>query len=232
MTASVTGGWTPDDLILAVSTSAVFSVSSIGDVIIFGYFENVPLRMTIEEYVDANTVIVRPQSTVTAAYQVAQTSWSFAHNTFSGLSHLEGLSVKVLADGFEQGPFTVTGGTITLDPPAAVVHIGLPYDCDMETLDVNVVGGESVASRAKLIKEVVVQVVTSRDINIGTSFDYLREYNPLPVGMGRLPELTTGTIKVAVSGEWGTNGRVCIRHSSPLPLTILSVIPDVIFGGN
>jgi hypothetical protein len=232
MSITLTGGWTPDDLIMVVSASAIFSASSVGDVIILGYYEDVPLRVTIEQYVTAYTAVGRPNSTVAPAYQTTQTSYAFAHDTFTGLDHLEGLTVNALADGFEQGPFTVTDGTITLNPPAAVVHVGLPYDCDMETLDVNIVGGESVAGRAKLIKEVVVQVVASRDISVGTTFDYMREYSPLPVGMGRLPELTTGTIRVQVSSEWGMNGRVCIRHSSPLPLTILSVIPDVLFGGN
>lgn len=232
-TTSVTGGWTPDDLILVVSAKPIFSASSVGDALIFGYYENVPLRVSIEEYLTAYTVVGRPNSTVDAIYRGAsQDDFAFAHDTFSGINHLEGLEVYALADGFEQGPFTVTAGTITLDPPAAVVHIGLPYDCDLETLDVNVIGSESVATRAKIIKEVALQVVASRDIQVGTSFDYLRTYSPLPQKLGTLPELTTATIKVAVSGVWETNGRVCIRHRGTLPLQVISVIPDVLFGGN
>jgi hypothetical protein len=44
-------------------------------------------------------------------------SWGWARDTISGLDHLEGLSVNVLADGVVQGPFVVAGGQVQLNPP-------------------------------------------------------------------------------------------------------------------
>src|SRR5690606_39106549 len=49
--------------------------------------------------------------------------------TVLGLSHLEGKSVVVWADGKDMGVYTVTGGSITLSEAvaAADVLVGLPY---------------------------------------------------------------------------------------------------------
>lgn len=228
------GGWTPDDLLTATASAATFAAGDIGDVLILGYGDSNPLRLSIEEYTSTTVVKVRPMQTVPAGYQTATTAWAFARDTISGLDHLIGREVWALADGYEQGPFTVDGaGKIALSPPGAVVHVGIAYDCDMETLDVNVAGGESVASRAKLIKEVGIQVKAARGIFAGTDFDHLREFNArVSEPPGTLPALTTGTIKVLVSGQWGTNGRVAIRHRGTLPLTVLSVTPDVLMGGD
>jgi hypothetical protein len=52
----------------------------------------------------------------------------------SGLSHLEGKSVAVLADGCVLTPKTVTSGQITLSDSASIVTVGLPYVSDVETL--------------------------------------------------------------------------------------------------
>ncbi|MFK5282694.1 hypothetical protein ACI3PL_24325, partial [Lacticaseibacillus paracasei] len=52
----------------------------------------------------------------------------------SGLYHLEGQEVDVLADGADAGTFTVTGGQITLASAASKVHVGLPITADMQTL--------------------------------------------------------------------------------------------------
>jgi hypothetical protein len=42
-----------------------------------------------------------------------------------GLSHLNGYQVYALVDGLVQGPFTVSGGSITLTTPGSQVVVGL-----------------------------------------------------------------------------------------------------------
>jgi hypothetical protein len=235
VTLSTAGGWTPDDQLTATASAAIFTADSVGDAIIYDYSGTNPLRLVIEEYTSTTVAKVRPMQPVAAAYQVATTAWAFAHNVIEGLDHLEGREVYALADGYVQGPFIVASGAITLDPPGAVVHAGIAYDCDVETLDVNVAGGESVATRAKLIREVGMQVKGSRGIYAGTEFGSLlmREFNSrVSEPPGTLPSLTTGPIKVLTSGVWGSNGRVCVRHNGILPLTILSITPDVLMGGD
>jgi hypothetical protein len=53
---------------------------------------------------------------------------------FSGLGHLEGRTVKVLADGALHPERVVTGGAITLDHAASKVLVGLGYTSRLKTL--------------------------------------------------------------------------------------------------
>ena len=45
-----------------------------------------------------------------------------------------------------------------------------------------------------------------------------------------LSEPFTGAVEIALDSTWNDNGRVCVRQSDPLPLTILAAIPDVSVG--
>ena len=48
-------------------------------------------------------------------------------DTWSGLGHLEGRSVGIVADGAPRGTAQVSGAAVTLDPPARSVQVGLPF---------------------------------------------------------------------------------------------------------
>lgn len=54
--------------------------------------------------------------------------------SWSGLDHLEGADVAIIADGIVQTNKTVSSGSITLDNPANNVVIGLPYTHIVEPL--------------------------------------------------------------------------------------------------
>lgn len=43
--------------------------------------------------------------------------------------------------------------------------------------------------------------------------------------------LLTGIADVLIAGNWNKQGRVFVRQSDPLPLSILAVIPEVSIGG-
>ncbi len=61
--------------------------------------------------------------------------WGLSVQTISGLSHLEAMTVSVLADGGTDKPAkTVTGGVIQLAYDYFVVSVGLPYDQIIYTL--------------------------------------------------------------------------------------------------
>lgn len=58
-------------------------------------------------------------------------------STITGLDHLEGETVKILADGLVQADKTVSSGQITLDTAATKAQIGLGYDAVMQTLPID-----------------------------------------------------------------------------------------------
>jgi hypothetical protein len=57
-----------------------------------------------------------------------------ATQTITGLGHLEGKTVNILADGAVQPQQVVTNGTVSLQHAASTVAVGLPITADMETL--------------------------------------------------------------------------------------------------
>ena len=54
--------------------------------------------------------------------------------TITGLDHLNGATVSILADGSVQAQQVVAAGRITLQAPAARVTVGLPYVSQLQTL--------------------------------------------------------------------------------------------------
>ena len=62
---------------------------------------------------------------------------------------------------------TVSGGSITLDKHYVVIHVGLPYTSDIETLDIDTPQGESLVDKAKRVNEVNMFVEKSRGIWAG-----------------------------------------------------------------
>ena len=77
--------------------------------------------------------------------------------TISGLDHLEGETVNILADGSVIPDQEVSGGDITLSIAASKVHVGLNYISEMLTLYIEAVSevGDSAQGRLKRLSEVI-----------------------------------------------------------------------------
>lgn len=241
-TMTLTGGtaWTStEDLTLTCSTS-LFATSSVGDwVKLYDGSTTVDgnpgLRVVkITAYTSGTVVTVRSIGDVEASYRGTTIStWDFCPAVFSGLSHLEGQTVACLADGNVKPQQTVTGGQITLDYPAAVVHIGLPIQADFETLEVNAFGQETVRDKRKTISKVSLIVSDSRGAKIGPNSTKLREAKSRRVSDGYYSpnSLQQDLIQAYIDTDWETTGRVFVRQDDPLPLTILGLIADVSVAG-
>lgn len=59
-------------------------------------------------------------------------------NQFDGLDHLEGETVSLLGDGQVLEQQVVSGGSLNLDQSYAVLHVGLPYNSDVQTASIEV----------------------------------------------------------------------------------------------
>ena len=186
-------------------------------------------------------VVVAEEDVPTSLQNSATTDWDRMVNGVTGLDHLEGEVVYALADGESVSGYdntgtaisnmTVDSGAITLDTNqsryAAVIHVGLfPY-ADLETLDVEVLQGETISDKKKNIRHVALDLHESAGaIKIARSrSDTLR-----PLELNKLTfddkGLRGGITKVKIGGKWMTAGRVFIRQTEPLPMTIKAVIID------
>jgi len=124
--------------------------------------------------------------------------------TVTGLAHLEGGTVYATADGWRLGPFTVTGGAITLDEPAATVTVGLWTAPAVETLPLKRdVGPALVVKRPARIHTIKLDLIETEELAVGANGRRARS-----VPMGRFGDPATGplapqTRPVAVRGIMG-----------------------------
>lgn len=154
--------------------------------------------------------------------------------TISGLSHLNGKTVNILADGAVHPQRVVSGGQVTLNTPASVVTIGLPITADIKTLPLAFEGAPAGGQGTiKNVNKIHMRVFESSGIKAGPSFNKLVQYPARNVtdDYGDAPALRTGELSLTISPSWNTDGSICIRQEEPLPLTLLSLTPEVAIGG-
>lgn len=154
--------------------------------------------------------------------------------SLSGLWHLEGQTVSILADGAVVPDQVVTDGEITLTTAASVIHVGLGYTSRMKTLPLALETVQAVGQGVpKNINEVYIRVAQSSLLEAGPTFDDLRENQARAVSVpyGTPPPLVTGEIVLSIDPDWSADGSVCIQQDKPLPLTVVAMALDVAVGG-
>jgi hypothetical protein len=154
----------------------------------------------------------------------------------SGLWHLEGKTVSILADGAVITPQVVTSGAITLPQAASKVQIGLAYTSDLTTLPLAIENAQGIGAGGqgmrKNLNKVYLRVYESSGINVGPDTDNLTAFKQRTSEVyGAPPDWVTDEIEVVVTPKWGQSGQVTIRQSDPLPLTVLSMVMEVVTGG-
>jgi len=248
-TMTISGGttWAYDETLTLTASASHFESNDVGDIIQITGADGTLIQFTITGYTSATVVTGNPDKTVPVAMRsTAFITWAQAVDTVSGLWHLEGQDVSVLGDGVVVGSpnnpdvdtYTVTNGSITLDAPYGVIHVGLPYVSDIQTLDIETPEGMSLANKKKLITEVTVHLEDSIGIFVGTSepsgdsmLDGLFELKLRELeGYDEPTDLFTGKTPIIVESNWNTNGRVFIRQVDPLPMSLLAISPSGFMG--
>jgi len=237
ITLTLSGGttWDSPETITATASNILFKSSDVGDKINIwistgsGDSEEVSkLSLTITAFTSSTIVSVTPNRTIPSGYRsVAFTDWELARDRFFPLHHLEGEEVTVLADGSVVSA-TVTDGVITLDDHAAVVHAGLGYTSEIETLDINIAGTKAMLST---IPTVYIGLVNSVGGEVGAiaGFKQMESIRLRDSESGYdLPPLPASEMyDVTPSHEYSRKGKVCVRQSDPLPMCITSITPEI-----
>lgn len=149
----------------------------------------------------------------------------------SGLWHLEGEDVQVLADGSVIEGMTVAGGQITLPAEASLVSVGLPYVSQLQTLDLEV-GDATIQGKFKKLSGLAIKVHHGRGWKYGPTWDNLVEVKQSGPTLGRPQQLVSGNTYQIMPPSWNVEGRICLQQDYPLPLTVLAVIPEVTVGSD
>lgn len=155
-----------------------------------------------------------------------------ATTTLSGLGHLEGQTVGILADGSVHPDKTVSGGSVTLDREVTAAVVGLKYSTYGETQRF-IGGGKIGTDQGKLqrIGRVVLRLHNTLGCKVGTGqnptgdqLESLRFRTPTNV-MGESPPLFSGDKEIPIPGGWSRTPTIYFIQDQPLPLTVLSIMP-------
>jgi len=150
--------------------------------------------------------------------------------TLSGLSHLEGQTVSILADGATHPDKVVSSGAITLDRAVTKAKVGLSYSSILQTmrLDAGSQNGTS-QGKTKRIYEITIRLFESVGVEVGESLTNMERIpfrtSADPMDQGIPP--FTGDKAVEFRGNYDTDGFIFVRQTQPLPLTILSLYPEL-----
>ncbi len=152
-------------------------------------------------------------------------------DTWSGLEHLEGQNVSIVADGRVQPVREVQDGQIILDEAASEVQIGLPYTHIIEPLPVSNVLTPGQMRAVRLIEAAFRLKNTSAlklDVGRGLKDIPLRQFNEDEILDAPMP-LVSGDIKVRAFG-WErdqTKPLWRIEQDLPLPFSLLAVNMEI-----
>ena len=147
----------------------------------------------------------------------------------SGLEHLEGKEVSILADGAVMAPRIVQDGKIELDTEARHAVVGLSYNAKLETMPVEIIAqdGNSLG-RKKQIHSLNVLFQSTVTAQVGRTFKRLEELkwrSNEPMGSPLNPKSEWQEIKTTGLAE--SMAGACIQSSDPLPMTVLAVVPEL-----
>lgn len=145
----------------------------------------------------------------------------------SGLGHLEGEQVAVNADG-GISYHTVQNGSITLNKSAHSVIVGLPYEFELETLNIE---GDNTQGLKKIVNNVQVKIHESREdfffvSNDGSEFQQSRSIESI----NDPSKLISTCLEATLMNAPTLDATIHIKQHHPLPLTILAIIANVNLG--
>lgn len=156
--------------------------------------------------------------------------------TVTGLEHLEGEEVAILADGNVISGKTVSGGSVDLGTSTtgySHIHVGLPYECAVETLPIAQLSEGTDQTKKKHISKVYFRFFKSRGGEAGLAPDGEVDESLLtPLEQRQNQEwretgVITGDTPHLIKWRWDEKGAIFYRNTDPLPVTLLAIIMEI-----
>jgi len=150
-----------------------------------------------------------------------------ATTTISGLNHLEGETVSILADGSTHADKVVSGGTVTLDRSASKVHVGYSYTSFIETLRLEAGADDGVAQgKIKRIHGVTARFLNTVGAEIGPTVNSLDRvpFRDSSMAMNQAVPMFSGDKEVSFPSGYDNDAQIVIQQTQPLPMTVLAIM--------
>lgn len=148
--------------------------------------------------------------------------------SLSGLYHLEGETVSVLANGAVHPDRTVSGGSVDLTFGTTTAAIGYGYSSNLQTLRIESgsVDGTS-QGKPKRIHAITIRLHETVGAEVGNSAGELDRiyFRDSSMAMDTAVPLFTGDKDIEFPGGFDDDDRIYVRQNQPLPLTVLALFP-------
>lgn len=184
------------------------------------------------EYMDKPFAPVSPNDKTSMYFVDSGLSYTGMPTTvFSGLGHLQGEIVSIIADGAALPNQVVpSSGSITLTNPASNVSIGLPCSSTLKTISWEA-GGNSGTSQAKVkrVAKVGIRFKDTLSCQIGPDLQSMDDisFRETSAPMDSSPPLFTGDYKQILNHSYGFSSSFYLNVNQPYPCTILGLFPEL-----
>lgn len=213
-------------LLYAEANNNVFTTSSVGKVFRAGGGRGIVVQRYSPTKVDiqiTRSITARvPETDNYPTFRAGEWFLDPMLETVTGIPY-EGATVTVMGDGKTQSPKTVVDGSITLDQPAAVVHVGFSYTAKLKTLPI-VAPRENIDGSKVTVVDATMRVLRAGPYLIGDGedmYDGTYRYGEAWIEANELQQPMT---KIIISAGWDDGGSVTITSDVGLPLEITQMV--------
>ena len=151
-----------------------------------------------------------------------------ATSTLSGLYHLEGQTLSILANGATHADETVSGGGVALDFPVTSGALGFGYTSEMQTMRLESGSQDGTSQgKPKRIHDITVRFHETVGAEVGTESGNADRifFRDSSMNMDQAVPLFTGDKEIEFDGGFVDGDRIYVRQSQPLPMTVLALYP-------
>jgi len=149
-------------------------------------------------------------------------------STVSGLDHLEGQTVAVLADGGVRPNAKVVNGAITISPEAQIVSVGIPYVGVLSPLPIQVSSdGDTTHGRFRDVVSLELSVSASVGGAVGWKTNDVVDIKTSPASWGDPLEPMTGWVQLTLNGSASRDLAPVVVQSKPLPMVVRAMVLEV-----
>lgn len=150
----------------------------------------------------------------------------------SGLGHLEGKDVAVLADGSPVEGLTVESGSITLPYAASTVHVGLRYTSILAPMPYEADAKDGTTlGRMRTVGLSRIRVLDTVGGQYGSSETELYDFPYLPDDWGAAVQPYSGDLEFSPDTQHTSQTTVYVTQDRPLPMTVIALMLDVNYEG-
>ncbi|MAO19725.1 MAG: hypothetical protein CMJ25_03140 [Phycisphaerae bacterium] len=151
-----------------------------------------------------------------------------ATTTLSGLYHLEGEELSILANGATHAEKTVSNGGVALDFSVTTGAVGFGYTSEMQTMRLESGSQDGTSQgKPKRIHDITVRFYETVGAEVGSdsaSADRIF-FRDSSMNMDEAVPLFTGDKEIEFEGGFVDGDRIYVRQSQPLPMTVLALYP-------